>query len=123
MISADDARLRAEEHLQGFPPDLVAAYLDFARAPDATRLDPVVFGMLHFYLAKPPPTPLTALPGTTRLIEDLGCDSLTMADLLFLAETLFGITLADAEVAQITTLDALRDHFRRAVIGTAEIDA
>jgi acyl carrier protein len=33
-------------------------------------------------------------------MEDLGCDSLTMVDTLFLAESLFDIRLADYELAR-----------------------
>ena len=119
MISVADAQLRAEQNLQGFPPALSKAYLDFAETGDLARLDEVVLGVLAFYLAKPPSAPLATLPGDTRLIEDLGCDSLTMADLLFISETLLGLTLVDAEIAGITTLDQLRGHFRRAVTASA----
>jgi hypothetical protein len=115
MISPADAQQRAQENLQGFPPSVVDAYLNFADTGDLSRLDEVVLGVLQFYLAKPPAVPLARLPGTTRLVEDLGCDSLTMVDLLFIAETLFGITLVDADVARITTLDELREHFRRSL--------
>jgi acyl carrier protein len=113
MISSSDARLRVQENLTGFPPTVVDAYLAFADTEDFTRLDQVVLGVLQFYLAKPPPAPLATLPGSTRLIADLGCDSLTMIDVMFLAENLLGIMLADDELARIETLDELREHFRR----------
>jgi acyl carrier protein len=113
MISSSDARLRVQENLTGFPPTVVDAYLAFADTEDSARLDQVVLGVLQFYLAKPPPAPLATLPGSTRLIADLGCDSLTMIDVMFLAENLLGIKLADDELARIETLDELREHFRR----------
>ena len=112
MISSSDARLRVQENLTGFPPAVVDAYLAFADTGDLARLDEVVLGVLQFYLAKPPAVPLTAMPGSTRLVADLGCDSLTMIDVLFLAETLLGIKLADDELTRIETLDQLRVHFR-----------
>lgn len=115
MISVEEARQRAKENLEGFPQPLVDAYLAFAETGDLAKLDEVVLGVLAFYLAKPPTAPLATLPGSTRLIEDLGCDSLTMADLLFIAETLFGVGLVDEEVAKIKTLDELREHLRRCV--------
>lgn len=112
MISPSDARLRAQENLTGFPPSVVEAYLAFADTADLARLDEVVLGVLQFYLAKPPASPLATLPGSTRLVADLGCDSLTMIDVMFLAESLLGIKLADDELAKIETLDRLRTHFR-----------
>lgn len=108
-----DARQRATEHLTGFPPAVVDAYLAFADTGDMTRLDDLVLGVLQFYLAKPPPTPLTELPGETRLIEDLGCDSLTMIDLMFIAESLLEIKIGDDELARLHTLAELRSHFRQ----------
>lgn len=113
MISSSDARLRVQENLTGFPQTVIDAYLAFADTGDLGQLDHVVLGVLQFYLAKPPPAPLATLPGSTRLIADLGCDSLTMIDVMFLAENLLGIKLADDELARIETLDELREHFRR----------
>ena len=52
------------------------------------------------------------MTGTTRLIADLGCDSLTIIDVMFLAESLLGIKVADDELTKIETLDELRAHFR-----------
>ena len=112
MISITDARLRVQENLTGFPKPVVDAYLAFAETGDLARLDDVVLGVLQFYLAKPPAVPLVEMPGTTRLIADLGCDSLTMIDVMFLAEALLGIKLADDELTKIETLDELRAHFR-----------
>ena len=113
MISSADARKRVTENLTGFPPAVVEAYLAFAGNGDLARLDDVVLGVLQFYLAKPPAAPLATLPGSTRLIEDLGCDSLTMIDVLFLSEALLDIKLADDELTRIATLDELREHFRQ----------
>jgi acyl carrier protein len=115
MISVAEARQRAQENLAGFPPSVVDAYLAFTEGGDFNRLDEVVLGVLEFYLAKKPGVRLTTMPGTTRLVQDLGCDSLTMADMIFLAEGLFGTKLIDEELARIVTLDDLRAHFRRQI--------
>ncbi len=112
MISPTDARRRVQENLTGFPQPVVDAYLAFADTADVTRLDEVVLGVLQFYLAKPPPAPLASMPGSTKLIADLGCDSLTMIDVMFLAENLLDIKLADDELTKVETLDELRAHFR-----------
>jgi len=113
MMSLAEAQLRANEKLVGIPVPVSAAYVAFAVGGDPARVDEVVMGLLQFYLANPPPRPLAELPGSTRLVEDLGVDSLTMVDTLFLAEGLFDIKLADDELARVSTLDGLREHFRR----------
>lgn len=111
MTSLADAPQRAKEHLVGFPPEITASYLAFASTGERARLDEVVLGLLYFYLAKRPEAPLTTMPGSTRLREDLGVDSLTMIDIVFLAENLFAIKLVDEVLSRITTLDELREHF------------
>ena len=78
-------------------------------------MDVVVLGVLQFYLAKKPNDPLDMLPGTTRLMEDLGCDSLTMMDMVFMVESLLDIKIDDTELARLATLDELRDYIRRQV--------
>jgi hypothetical protein len=113
MISSADAQKRAAESLVGFPPRVITAFHAFAASGDPAQLDVVVLGVLHFYLAKKPPEPLDSFPGTTRLIQDLGCDSLTMMDTVFMVESLFDITLDDDELTRILTLDDLRLYLRR----------
>ncbi len=113
MITPAEAKKRADESLVGFPPRIITAYHSFAETGDPANLDVVVLGVLHFYLAKKPAEPLDSFPGTTRLVEDLGCDSLTMMDTVFMVESLFDTNLDDAELARISTLDDLRNYLRR----------
>jgi acyl carrier protein len=113
MITPAEAKKRADESLVGFPPRIITAYHSFAETGNPANLDVVVLGVLHFYLAKKPPEPLDSFPGTTRLVEDLGCDSLTMMDTVFMVESLFDTNLDDAELARISTLDDLRNYLRR----------
>ncbi len=119
MIDPSVARERVRESFGGFPEDVKSAYLDFAERGDLPALDTVVLGVLQFYLAKKPGEPLASLPGATRLVDDLGCDSLTMMDMVFLMEGLFDVKINDADLSKIVTLDDLRAHLRRLVQGTA----
>ncbi len=114
MLDRSVAENRAKQSLVGFPPHVVEAYLHFADG-NVAALDTVVLGVLQFYLAKKPATDLRNLPGTTRLIDDLGCDSLTMMDMVFMVESLFEIKIDDAELPQIVTLDDLRQRLREHV--------
>jgi acyl carrier protein len=115
MINVTVAHKRIQEALVGFPSRVTESYLAFAEHGDMTSLDVVVLGVLQFYLAKKPKESLDSLPGTTRLVEDLGCDSLTMMDTVFMAETLLEIKIDDTELARLATLDELRGYFRREV--------
>ena len=119
MINAAEAKKRAQETLVGFPLRITAAYVEFAEKGDLANLDIVVLGVLHFYLAKKPKESLDSLPGSTRLIEDLGCDSLTMMDTVFMVESLFDIKINDNELPNLATLDDLRQHLRQLVHGSS----
>ena len=115
MITPTEAQKLARENLVGFPPGLIDDYLAFAASGDEAKLDLVVLGILQFYLPKKSAEPLAMRPGTTRLVEDLGCDSLTMMDTVFMTETLLAVKIDDAELMRIATLDELRGHLRRLV--------
>lgn len=119
MITAATAQKHITESLVGFPPRVTEAYLAFASGGDLERLDVAVLGVLHFYLARKPEEPLDVLPGTTRLVEDLGCDSLTMMDTVFMVETLLEIKIIDTDLAQLTTLEELRKYVRSRVSSAA----
>ncbi len=117
MIDPATAQERARASFAGFPQRVGSAYLAFAETGDAASLDTVVLGVLQFYLPKKPAGTLDALPGSTRLVEDLGCDSLAIMDVVFMVEGLFDIKIDDAALPQLATLDDLRTHLRRLVNG------
>ncbi len=112
MITAEQAHKNIEESLVGFPQEITEAYLTFATKADLACLDKVVIGILQFYLAKAPKVPLAEMPGTTRLREDLGMDSLTMMDTVFMVEGLLSIKLEDKDLVELVTLDNLRRLIR-----------
>jgi acyl carrier protein len=115
MIEFSVAQQRVKDLLVGFPTEVTDAYLGFTQNSDPARLDIVILGVLQFYLAKKPAAAITTLPGSTRLVEDLGCDSLSMMDTVFMVESLLDIKLNDTELAQISTVDQLREHLRQRV--------
>lgn len=112
MIDFQSATARAKDQLSGFPPELVESYLSYSKTGEYAHLDSLILGMLEFYLSTPPAEHLSSMPGTTRLIQDLGCDSLAMVETLFMVESLFDIRLTDDEMSRILTLDDLRQHLR-----------
>ena len=115
MINPAEAQKRITETMVGFPLRVTSAYRAYSEGGDAGNLDTVVLGVLHFYLAKKPTGTLDELPGATRLIEDLGCDSMTMLDTVFMVETLFAVRIDDQVLPKIVTLDDLRLHLRHLV--------
>jgi acyl carrier protein len=121
MISMGEAKQKATTNLEGYPSEVIEQYLAFAEDGNLARLDRVILGVLQFHLASPPSQPLTTMAGSTRLVDDLGCDSLAMVDMLFVAEEIFGVKILDDELSRVATLDDLQAHFRRHVAPDATV--
>lgn len=102
-----------ETALRHLPPVAQAAFQHFVASGDVTALDPVVLAILDDYIPKTPAQPLADLPGDTRLIEDLGFDSLAITEVVFFSEDLLRIRISNEEIIQVRTLDDLRNFVRR----------
>ncbi|MGI8603355.1 MAG: acyl carrier protein [Verrucomicrobiales bacterium] len=98
---------QVREELRGFPEDAVLSVLRLREDFTAGRLDATVRHVLGFYLPKARACALEALPKETRLREDLGVDSLTMAEAAFKFDELFGVSIETRETAGIETLGDL----------------
>ncbi len=103
------------DRIKHLPAEARAAFQRFQTAGDPADLDPVVYAILADFIPTPPAVPMAELPGTTRLIDDLGFDSLAITELVFFTEDLFGITISNQEIMQVRTLDDLRGFIRRKV--------
>ena len=98
------------EKLRHLPPEAQAAFIRFQISFQARDLDPVIFAILDDFIPQKPETALAAHPGDTRLMDDLGFDSIAITETIFFTEELFGITISNEEILQVRTLDELR-HF------------
>ena len=108
-----DARLK---HL---PLAARTAFARFQAGGEATELDPVILAILEDFIPQDSSVPLAELPGSTRLIDDLGFDSLAITEVVFFAEDLFEINITNEEIIQVRTLDDLRGFIRGKVTGRA----
>ena len=104
-----------EERLRHLPAAARASFLRFQAEGDPAELDPVIFAILEDFIPRTPERPFPTLPGETRLIEDLGFDSLAITEVVFFTEDLFGITISNEEIIQVRTLGDLRGFVRRKV--------
>lgn len=104
-----------EESLRHLSPDCRAAFARFQASGDPADLAVVVLAILEDYIPRTPAVPLAQLPGTTRLIDDLGFDSLAITEVVFFTEDLFGITISNEEIIQVRTLADLRGFIQRKV--------
>lgn len=99
--------------LLSFPPAIRAAHARWLSHRDLSALDTVVIAIVAFHQHGGVPFDASAeLPDSTRLIEDLGYDSLIMAEVVFFIEDLFQVTLSDRDLKGVYTIADLRAHLR-----------
>ncbi|MDB6114630.1 MAG: hypothetical protein JWQ83_1676 [Lacunisphaera sp.] len=104
-----------DENLRHLPPAAQAAFEQFQAGGDPALLGPVMFAILEDFIPRTPTCSLAQLPGGSRLIDDLGFDSLAITEVVFFTEELFGITITNAEISQVRTLDDLRGFIHHKV--------
>lgn len=97
------------------PSEARAALHRFQTSGDSTGLDTVICAILADFMPRRGAVPLADRPGNTRLIDDLGFDSLAITEVVFFAEDLFGITISNEEMVRVRTLDDLHGFIRQKV--------
>jgi acyl carrier protein len=93
--------------LARFPAEVLEAYQRYRADGDAGAVEAVVIAAVVDYR----PSGSGAFPGVgnaTRLIEDLGYDSVAVAELVFFLEDLFDVTLTNEDILGVRTIAELR---------------
>lgn len=104
-----------EEQLRHLPTGTSEAFHRFHATGDPVALDTVLFAVLDHFVPHRPGSPLATLPGSSRLVDDLGFDSLVVTEVVFFLEDLFLIRISHEEIVPVRTLDELRRFFRHKV--------
>jgi acyl carrier protein len=104
-----------EEKLRHLPVEARVAFRRFQSTGNAADLDVVVMAILEDFIPKKSDRKLAGRPGDTPLIDGLGFDSLAITEIVFFAEDLFGIAIANEEILKVRTIDDLRLFLRRKV--------
>ena len=79
-------------------------------------LDHVVIGVVRSFIPKQvAPAPDQPLVETARLMEDLGFDSLAVAETVFFLEDLFKVKISNEEIMQVRTVVELRAFVRQKI--------
>lgn len=107
MTSPQSPEIPAQ--LNGFPEEVRDAYLRFRQTGEPGAAQEVVLAALKDFL--PPASPVAEadrLQDPLRLVEDLGLDSVAVAEVVFFIEDLFHITLQNQDLKRIRTVGELR---------------
>ncbi len=111
-MSASPAPRRTVDPLAKFPESVKAAYARYRQTGDANALDEVVLAVVRDFIPKthaPPPGPLAA---ESKLIPDLGFDSLALSETIFFLEDLFRVRITNDEIMGVRTVGELRQFVR-----------
>jgi acyl carrier protein len=111
---------RLPDGVRHLPPEARAAFQRFQTGGDPTDLGPVLCAILEDFIPKTPAHPIAGMPGDTRLIEDLGFESLAITEVVFFTEDLFGITIGNDDIVRLRTLDDLCGFVRGKVADRSE---
>ena len=95
------------ESVRGFPAETVATIREFWGRPSLSGLERTVRVVMEFYLPAGARRSLAEVPGSVRLREDLGIDSLSLAEAVFKWDDLFGTVIETREAAGVETMDEL----------------
>ena len=96
------------EKLRRLPASALENYRKFRATGDEAALTELIFVVLYDFLPQKSKTGATSWPDAARLIEDLGFDSLAIAETVFFFEDLFTISISNEEILQVRTVGELR---------------
>ena len=103
LTVADDAALR--EALKRCSPATYQAARRYRNTGDTTQLPAIVLGVVERYLERDLRPKLRRPASDLLLADDLGIDSLTMMEIVMLAEEVLQITITSEELVRLRTLD------------------
>jgi acyl carrier protein len=102
FLAKSPVEIRAELH--GMPDTAVEAVLRFHAAPGTGTLEAMLPAMVAWHLSPRPQNLPDSLPPDHRLREDLGLDSLALAEMTFKLDELLGVPIETREVAGVRTV-------------------
>jgi acyl carrier protein len=99
---ADDAYLR--DALKRCSPSTREAACEFRRTGSPDHLPAIVHGLIEHYVERGARAKLSRPDDGLRLVEDLAIDSLTMLEIVFLAEDVLQISIDNEELRPFRTV-------------------
>jgi acyl carrier protein len=113
-MSASTPPRRPIDPLGKFPQPVRAAYVRYQESGDVEAIDIVVMAVVRDHMPKSAASaPDAPLADESRLIADLGFDSLALSETVFFLEDLFAVRISNAEIMEVRTVGELRQFVRR----------
>ena len=99
-------------------PETVEAAVRFRSTHDPREVPVIVYGIIERHLAPEHNRSLSAAGDDTRLIEDLGIDSLTLLEIVLSIEETLSISIENEELREIRTLGEVKSFIGRKLTNT-----
>ena len=106
-----------KEGLRRCSPQTVEAAIRFRQNGDLDAIPTVVFGILDRYQPATAPIKLSEANENTRLIEDIGLDSLTLLEIVLSIEEVLKLRIENEELREIRTLGQLNKFLHDKITG------
>ena len=108
-----------KEELSRCSPETLTAALRFREQGDQTAIPTVVYGLIERYQPATAKLSLKDAKDDTRLIEDLGLDSLALLEVVFAIEGVLKLHIENEELKEIRTLGKLNQFLRDKIANVA----
>jgi acyl carrier protein len=97
-----------ETLLRHFPEHVREAYVQLRQNGDLVAADTVVLAIVADHM----PEKSASLVDSAALMDDLGLDSITIAEMVFFIEDLLAVNVTNAEIIRVRTVGELRAFVR-----------
>lgn len=112
MALSENEVAEIREELRRCSPETVAAALRFRETGDVTAVPEVIYGLIALYTPATAKLPLKDANDNTRLVEDLGLDSLSLLEMVFSIEGVLKIKIDNEDLKEILTIGKLNQFLR-----------
>jgi 3-hydroxyacyl-[acyl-carrier-protein] dehydratase len=123
MAPTDQDILNLRTSLKRCSADTVEAAVRFRLSGDAREIPTIVYGIIERHLSPEHNRNLSSAGDETRLIEDLGIDSLTLLEIVLSIEETLSISIENEELREILTLGQVKTFIGKKIAGPDELDA
>lgn len=107
------------ELLKHLPARVRACFAQFQASGDPAAADEVVLAIVRDHVpARKQGTIPTVITDSMSLTADLGIDSVSIADAVFMLEEVFDVTIATKEIVRLSTVGDLRAFIRQKLAAT-----
>ena len=111
-----------KEGLRRCSPETIEAAIRYRESGDLDAIPTIVFGILDRYQPATATVKLSEANESTRLIEDIGLDSLTLLEIVLSIEEVLKLRIENEELREIRTLGQLNKFLHDKITG-ATIEA